>query len=127
MSGVRLGRGPVASPNRTSVACVLSTRVGWVVSVDVHLRMSASQQARLDALAERAGTTRSGVVRRLIDSAGADVRVPDERLTESELVDLLHEQARAGRTAAIALLLRREDQRDGVDKFLAELLDDRAE
>jgi hypothetical protein len=92
--------------------------------VDVHLRMSASQQAKLDALAERAGTTRSGVVRRLIDAAATDIRVPGARLTESELLDLLHEQARAGRTAAIVTLLRREDQRDGVDRLLADLFDD---
>jgi hypothetical protein len=88
---------------------------------DVHLRMSVAQQVKLDALAERASTTRSGIVRRLIDAAAADVRVPGERLTESELIDLLHEQARAGRVAAILGLLRREDQRDGVDRFLEEI------
>jgi hypothetical protein len=79
--------------------------------VDVHVRMSSSQQAKLDALAQRAATTRSGIVRRLIDAAATDVRVSGERLTESELLDLLHEQARAGRTGAIVTLLRREDQR----------------
>jgi hypothetical protein len=88
---------------------------------DVHLRMSAAQQVKLDALAERAGTTRSGLVRRLIDAAATDVRVPGERLTESELLDLLNEQARAGRTAAIVTLLRREDQRDGVDRLLEDV------
>ena len=68
---------------------------------DVHLRMSGAQQVKLDALAERAGTTRSGVVRRLINTAGADVRAPSGRLSEAALLDLLHEQARSGRTAAI--------------------------
>jgi hypothetical protein len=95
--------------------------------VDVHLRMSVAQQARLDALAERAGVTRSGLVRRLIDAAATDVRVPGERLTESELLDLLHEQARAGRTAAIVTLLRRGDQRDNVDRLLGEIFDDRVD
>jgi hypothetical protein len=95
--------------------------------VDVHLRMSVAQQRKLDVLAERAGTTRSGIVRRLIDAAATDVRVPGERLTESELLDLLHEQARAGRTAAIVTLLRREDERDGVDRLLAEIFDDDAD
>jgi hypothetical protein len=94
---------------------------------DVHLRLTSSQLARLDVLAERAGVTRSGVVRRMIDAAASDVRVPGERLTESELLDLLHEQARAGRVAAIVTLLRREDQRDGIDKLLEEIFDDPAE
>jgi hypothetical protein len=40
---------------------------------------------------------------------------------------LLHEQARAGRVAAIVTLLRREDQRDGIDKLLEEIFDDPAE
>jgi hypothetical protein len=88
---------------------------------DVHLRVSVAQQVKLDALAERASTTRSGVVRRLIDAAAADVRVPGQRLTESELLDLLHEQAKAGRVAAIVSLLRREDQRDEVDRALEEI------
>jgi hypothetical protein len=79
---------------------------------------------KLDTLAERAGLARSGIVPRLIDSAASDVRVPGERLTESELLDLLHEQARAGRTAAIVTLLRREDQRDGVDQLLEEIFGD---
>ena len=91
---------------------------------DVHLRMTESQMAKLDALAERAGITRSKVVRRLIDAAGMDIRVPGERLTESELIDLLNEQARAGRTAAIVTLLRRENQRDEVDRLLEEFLGD---
>ena len=91
---------------------------------DVHLRMSGQQRAKLDALAERANATPSGVVRRLIDQATTDIRVPGERLTESELLDLLNEQARAGRTAAILALLRRGDQRDGVDRLLEELLGD---
>jgi hypothetical protein len=73
---------------------------------------------KLDTLAERAGLTRSGIVRRLIDEASADVPVPSERLTESELLDLLNEQARAGRTAAIVTLLRREDGRDDVDRLI---------
>jgi hypothetical protein len=97
--------------------------------VDVHLRMSPSQQAKLDMLAERASTTRSGLVRRLIDAAAAeaDVRIPGERLTESELLDLLNEQARAGRSSAIIHLLQREDQRDWVDRLLEDIFDDRAE
>jgi hypothetical protein len=99
--------------------------VEWPV-VDVHLRMSTSQMAKLDALAERAATTRSGLVRRLIDAAATDVRVPGERLTEAELLDLLHEQARAGRTAAIVTLLRRGDQRDSIDQLLEEIFDGRA-
>jgi hypothetical protein len=92
--------------------------------VDVHLRMTVSQQRKLDVLAERASTTRSGVIRRLIDAAAADVRLPGERLTESELLDLLNEQARAGRSSAIIHLLQREDSRDSVDKMLAELFDE---
>jgi hypothetical protein len=92
--------------------------------VDVHLRMSEAQAARLDALAERDGVTRSKVVRRLIDGAAMDVPVSSERLTESELLDLLHEQARAGRTAAILALLRRDDQRDDIDRLLGDLFDD---
>jgi hypothetical protein len=72
---------------------------------DVHLRMSAAQQHKLDVLAERANTTRSGVVRRLIDAAAAGFRVPGERLAESELLDLLNEQARAGQSSAIIHLL----------------------
>jgi hypothetical protein len=97
--------------------------------VDVHLRMSPSQQAKLDMLAERASTTRSGLVRRLIDAAAAeaDVRIPGERLTESELLDLLNEQARAGRSSAIIHPLQREDQRDWVDRLLEGIFDDRAE
>lgn len=93
--------------------------------VDIHLRMTVSQQVKLDQLAARASTTRSGLIRRLIDvaAADADVRVPGERLTESELLDLLNEQARAGRTSAIVHLLQREDQRDGVDKLLEDLFD----
>jgi Ribbon-helix-helix protein, copG family len=91
--------------------------------VDVHLRMSEAQAARLDALAQRARVTRSGLVRRLIDAASMDVRVPGERLIESESLDLLHEQARSGRTAAILALLRRGDQRDDVDRLLGELFD----
>ena len=63
-------------------------------------------------------------MRRLIDAAAQDIRVPGERLTESELLHLLHEQARAGRTAAIVSLLRREDQRDNVDQLLDELFGD---
>ena len=70
MSDVRLASGLAASVGRIGVACVPSTRAGWVMSVDVHLRMSSSQQAKLDSLAERAGTTRSGVVRRLIIRPG---------------------------------------------------------
>ena len=85
---------------------------------DIHLHMTSQQQVKLDVLAERASTTRSGVVRRLIDAAAADVRIPGERLTESELLDLLHEQAKAGRVAAIVSLLRREDQRDEVDRLI---------
>jgi hypothetical protein len=88
---------------------------------DVHLRMSVAQQSKLDVLAERAGTTRSGVVRRLIDEAASGVRVPGERLSESELLGLLHEQAKAGRVAAILALLRREEQRDEVDRALEEI------
>jgi hypothetical protein len=89
--------------------------------VDVHLRMTSAQQHKLDVLAERAATTRSGVVRRLIDMAAADVRVPGERLTESELLDLLNEQARAGRSSAIIHLLQREGQRDEIDKLLGDI------
>jgi hypothetical protein len=92
--------------------------------VDVHLRMSEAQAARLDALAESAGVTRSKAVRRLIDGAAMDVPVSSERLTESELLDLLHEQARAGRTAAILALLRRDDQRDPLDAWLEGLLNE---
>jgi hypothetical protein len=77
--------------------------------------------AKLDALAERAGLTRSGIARRLIDEASADVSVPSERLTESELLDLLHEQARGGRVAAILALLRLEDQKDDVTRALEEM------
>jgi hypothetical protein len=83
--------------------------------------MSLAQQVKLDALAERAGLTRSGLVRRLIDAAATDVSVPSERLSESELVDLLHEQAKAGRVAAILGLLRREDQRDEVERAIEEI------
>jgi hypothetical protein len=90
--------------------------------LDVHLRVSGAQMAKLDVLAERAGTTRSGVVRRLIDEASANVRVPGERLSESELLDLLNEQARAGRTAAIVTLLRREEQKDDVDRLIESVL-----
>jgi hypothetical protein len=92
--------------------------------VDIHLRMTVSQQERLDVLAERASTTRSGVIRRLIDQAAADVRIPDERLTESEPLDLLNEQARAGRSSAIIHLLQRENQRDSIDKLLADVFGD---
>jgi hypothetical protein len=92
--------------------------------VDIHLRMTVSQQERLDVLAERASTTRSGVIRRLIDQAAADVRIPGERLTESELLDLLNEQARAGRPSAIIHLLQRENQRDSIDKLLADVFGD---
>jgi hypothetical protein len=92
--------------------------------VDVHLRMTSAQQHKLDVLAERAATTRSGVVRRLIDQAAADVSVPGERLTESELLDFLNEQARAGRSSAIIHLLAREDQRDGIDKLLQDVFGD---
>jgi hypothetical protein len=91
--------------------------------------MSVSQQVKLDELAARASTTRSGLIRRLIDAAAAhaDVRIPGERLTESELLDLLNEQARAGRSSAIIHLLQREDQRDSVDKLLEDLFDGRAD
>ena len=94
--------------------------------VDVHLRMTVSQQVKLDELAARARTTRSGLVRRLIDAAAAeaDVRIPGERLTESELLDLLNEQARAGRSSAIIHLLQREDQRDSVDRMLEDIFGD---
>jgi hypothetical protein len=37
------------------------------------------------------------------------------------LLDLLHEQGRAGRTAAIVTLLRREDQRDDVTRALEDI------
>jgi hypothetical protein len=91
--------------------------------------MTTSQQVKLDELAARASTTRSGMVRRLIDTAAAeaDVRIPGERLTESELLDLLNEQARAGRSSAIIHLLQREDQRDSVDRLLEAVFDDSAE
>jgi hypothetical protein len=39
--------------------------------VDVHMRMTVSEQVKLDTLAARARTTRSGLVR-LIDAAAAE-------------------------------------------------------
>jgi hypothetical protein len=88
--------------------------------------MTVSQQAKLDELAARASTTRSGLIRRLIDvaAAEADVRIPGERLTESELLDLLNEQARSGRSSAIIHLLQREDSRDNIDRLLEDVFDD---
>ena len=73
-----------------------------------------------------ASTTRSGLIRRLIDAAAAeaDVRIPGERLTESELLDLLHEQSRGGRSSAITHLLQRQDSRDSVDRLLEDIFDD---
>jgi hypothetical protein len=94
--------------------------------IDIHMRLTASQLKKLDELAARASTTRSGLIRRLIDVAAAEanVRIPGERLTESELLDLLNEQARSGRSSAIIHLLQREDQRDSVDRMLEEIFDD---
>jgi predicted transcriptional regulator len=76
------------------------------------IRMPASQVAKLDELAGRTGVTRSQVLRRLVESATADVGATSCRLTEDEALDLLHEQARAGRVSAIAEVLRRHREDD---------------
>jgi hypothetical protein len=85
----------------------------------VSVRLSPPQLAKLDALAERGGVSRSQVIRRLIDAAGGDVPVPSERLTREEALDLLHEQARSGRTAAISEVLRRQEAEDPRARALA--------
>ena len=90
---------------------------------DEHLsvRLSASQAARVDELARRAGVSRSQAVRRLIDRAAADVDVGVVRLSPDEALDLLHEQARAGRTSAIVEVLRRDAQQDPRERALEAL------
>ena len=68
--------------------------------------------AKLDELAGRLGVTRSQLLRRLVDSATADVAATSSRLTEEEALDLLHEQARAGRVSALVEILRRCREED---------------
>jgi predicted transcriptional regulator len=84
----------------------------------VSVRLSPSQTARLDELARRAGVSRSQILRRLIDKAAADIGVPAVRLSRGEALDLLHEQARAGRTSAIVEILRREALEDPRERAL---------
>jgi hypothetical protein len=84
----------------------------------VSVRLSPSQTARLDELAQRAGVSRSQILRRLIDNATADIAVPSTRLSREEALDLLHEQARAGRTSAIVEVLRSEALDDPRERAL---------
>jgi hypothetical protein len=58
------------------------------------------------------------VLRRLIDEAAGGIDVPAVRLTPDEALDLLHEQARAGRTSAIVEILRRAAQEDPRERAL---------
>jgi hypothetical protein len=77
------------------------------------VRLSDLQHAKLEALAERDGTSKSDVVRALIDAVSVDVEIPAApRLSEDEILDLLHQRARAGRTSALLALLKREEDRD---------------
>jgi hypothetical protein len=77
------------------------------------VRLSELQHAKLEALARRDGTSKSDVVRALVDAASVDTEIPAvPRLTEDEMLDILHAQARAGRTGALLALLKREQDRD---------------
>ena len=84
----------------------------------VSVRLSPAQAARLGELARRAGVSRSQALRRLIDEATADISVGAVRLSKYEALDLLHEQARAGRTSAIVEILRRAAQEDPRERAL---------
>lgn len=63
---------------------------------------------KLDALAATAGTTRSTMVRRLLDStSGAPAPVPMP--TEAELLQMLAAKARDGSVSAALALLKRAE------------------
>lgn len=81
-------------------------------TIHLTMRVTQSQVERIDALADSMNLTRSQLLRRLIDDATEDVKASSRRLSEDEALDLLHEQARAGRVSAIVEVLRREREQD---------------
>ena len=75
----------------------------------VTVRLSDRQLERLDELAGATGGSRSRALQRLIDAE--DDPIQPGRLGQEQLLDVLHERARAGSVAAIAALDRRERRR----------------
>ena len=86
----------------------------------VSFRVPERTIARLDAMAEERGVTRTRVIRQLID-AGLEDRAgpPGQPPTEHELVALLSERARAGNVSAIRSLLAREHLTDPRERAVA--------
>jgi hypothetical protein len=88
--------------------------------VQLGVRLSDLQHAKLEAIARRDGKSKSDVVRALVDAASVEVEIAAvPRMTEDELLDVLHQQARAGRTSAVLALLKREEEQDPQARVIA--------
>jgi Ribbon-helix-helix protein, copG family len=86
------------------------------------VRLPASTIERLDRLAAERGLTRSQLARSALEALLAGEPLPEiEAPSETELLKLLAEKARAGNVAAIRSLLVRVEDRDPHQRALAML------
>lgn len=114
-----LGGGPrVPAGPAPTLAVVSDTRIT--------VRLSGAQVAALDDLCADQGISRSLALRRLLDGAGGAGAVTPGRLDRDDLLDLLHERARAGSAPAIRLLLEREEGAVELERLRALTTDSRS-
>jgi metal-responsive CopG/Arc/MetJ family transcriptional regulator len=77
------------------------------------VRLTDRMFAKLDALAEERGVTRTRVVRQLLEAGLRERPAPSsEPPSHEELIAILAERARAGNVSAARSLLAREEERD---------------
>lgn len=82
-------------------------------TLKVSVRLSPSLVARLDALADARGLSRSVCLRQLV--ADASLLPGEEVPGHRELLQIAAERARAGNMAAVRMLLDREADRSDAD------------
>jgi len=85
-----------------------------MVAERITVRLGGAQLAKLDAMAEAAGISRSLALRRLLDDVGGAAPADLDR---DDLVRLLEERARAGSAPAIRALLERKEQDQQLERL----------
>ena len=80
---------------------------------DAHFRLSDALLERLDELAATWSTSRSGAIRKLIQTADVEDLEPLEVPDMEELMAIASEKARSGHMAAVSFLAARQpDERE---------------
>ncbi len=82
----------------------------------VTVRLGHAQLKKLDELAAAIGTSRSLVLRRLVDAAEPSANTRGQ-LDRYDLIGLLEDRARAGSAPAIRELLRRQEVEEQLERI----------